>query len=249
MLTFGLNTAEFSRQIGEIVRVTGKEAGEVVREEAGLFTKDVVKFTPPFGSAPSTESFGAQRKVGEAAVERDIKRVFTWLDLSKINSEGVRKRLEELARAGDVDGIKDVLKGCRIPVNTVLLEVNERVHDFARGSRGRVQKWKRIWVVRSRGIAAYIRKKKADVGKSKAGWVAAAQKFGVKLPSWITRHGAGGGSVRDESKHATEPKITITNHHGSGGPETRIVERAMKNRVRNIKAKLERIAKSGWKRK
>jgi hypothetical protein len=55
--------------------------------------------------------------------------------------------------------------------------------------------------------------------------------------------------VRDESKHPTEPKVTITNNHGSGGAEARIVDRAMKNRVRNIKAKLERIAKSGWKKR
>lgn len=249
MFTFRLiNEAEIAQQINEIVRVTGREGGEVIRQESKLLVQDLVRLTPPFGPAPSTESYGKQREVGEHAVERDVRNVFTVLDLDKIRNEGIRERLRLLMRKGDLDGVKGVLKGCKIPVNTVLLEADAGVHEFARDRRGRVQTWKKIYVIRERGVNRYVREMKSHVGRSKAGWAAAAAALGVRLPSWITRHGTSGGSVRDQTR-GNEPKVTIVNEHGGGGSDLRVVDRAMKNRIRNIKAKLEKIVRSGWKKK
>ena len=69
-------TADFNRKIDELIELTGKSAAEVLTSEGRLFTADVIKMTPPFSGAPSTESFNVQRKAGEGAVERDIKRVY-----------------------------------------------------------------------------------------------------------------------------------------------------------------------------
>lgn len=44
-------------------------------------------------------------------------------------------------------------------------------------------------------LTAYRRKMMGHVGKLAAGWNAAAQKLGLRLPEWISRHGQGRGGV------------------------------------------------------
>lgn len=251
MLTFSLKTAEFSRQIGEIVKVTGKEAAVVIREEGRLLVKDVAKMTPPFGKAPSTESFASQRKLGEAAVEKDVRRVFHVIDLSKIRNASLREALERLVKKKDLAGVEALLKRMKIPARMVIREADAGLHEAWRDRRGRVQRDKWIWVLSGASVNRYVRAMKGHVGRAKAGWSAAAAALGVKLPAWITRHGAGHGSFRDETKHPTAPKITIINavpKAQASGAELQIVRRAMANRIRNMGKKLERIARSGWKR-
>lgn len=252
MLTHTLRTAEFSRQLEEIVRVTGKEAGQVIREEGKLFVQDVAHMTPPFGSAPSTESYAKQRKVGEAAVERDIKRVFHVIDLTKIRNEKLRESLEKLIKKRDLLAVELLLRAARIPARAVIKEADPSLHEVWRDRRGRVQSSKFIWVLEGASVGRYIRSKKAHVGLAKSGWAAAAAALGVKLPGWITRHGSGQGSFVDKTNDPVAPKIVVRNGVPAAqatGAELRIVERALKNRVRNMKAKLERVARSGWKKK
>lgn len=247
MITFRLKQAEFSRQIEQVIRTTGREASDVVRQEGKLLVQDLVKLTPPFGPSPNSESFSAQRKVGEKAVERDLTRTFTAIDPDKIHNPKIRERIKALTRKGDVQAIQDLLKQCRIPAAGVILEMTTAQHQARRDGRGRVKRGKRLWIVRERSFGRFLREKKKHVGQSKAGWAAAAAALGLKLPAWITRHGTGGGSFVETKGNM--PKIRIENRQGGGGSDLRIVERALKNRIRNIGKKLEKIARSGWKKK
>ena len=250
-LVFSINEKEFSRQIAEVIRVTGKSAGEVVRQEGKLFVKDVVKMTPPFGTAPTTESLNAQRKVGQKAVERDVRRTFITLDFTKIREARIRKQLEKLARKNDLEGVKRLLRACRFPVREVLREASMDAHQAQRDRRGRVQRSKFIWVLKDRGTRRVIRERKSHVGKAKSGWAKAARGLGVHLTGWISKH-SGAGVFVDRTKDPRQPMIRVGNNvrfiQGTGA-QLKIVNRALKNRVRNMKAKLERIVKSGWKRR
>ena len=76
----------------------------------------------------------------------------------------------------------------------------------------------------------------------KGGWCAAAFKYGVKLPAWITRH-ARGQVIEDLS--GNNPSITIRNDAPAiavQNQELRITTEAMKRRAtamaRQIDAKL-----------
>jgi hypothetical protein len=108
-----------------------------------------------------------------------------------------------------------------------------------------------VWVLRAQGLKRLIRTEKGHVGKGKSGWSQAAHGLGAKVPSYVGRH-SGPGVFIDKSRDPREPKIIIANAvpfvQGSGA-ELNIMQRAMQNRVRNIRAKLEKIVKSGWKRK
>lgn len=246
-LTFKLHMARLSNDFEELAKATGKGAAEIVRSEGKLFVQDVVRMTPPFGGAVSTESLNAQKKIGEEAVERDIRRAFALIDLDKIKSAPARERLRKLIRKNDLEGIKSVLKAMKFRVNQVVSEIDPQLHQSARDSRGRVRNGKRVWLTRAKGLSAYIRQIKTHVGRSKGGWVAAAQGLGLKLPAWITRHGTAGGSFTDQTKGTDKPKITIRNNRGSG-EDSNIVERAMKNRRRNIGIKLQRALRAAKRR-
>lgn len=250
-LLFKVRKEEFGRQLERISMVTGREIGTVIRQEAKLFVKDVLKLTPPFGTAPSTESLNAQKKVGERAVERDIRRVFSTLDLTKIRSPKIKHDLERLVRKGDLEGVRRVLRAMGIPARDVLREADPKLHEGQRDRRGRIQSRKNIWVVKDGSVKRYVREKQKHVGKAKSGWLMAARALGVSVTNWISRH-SGAGVFVDRTRDRKKPMVRVGNAvdfiQGSGA-ELQIVKRALQNRVRNMKAKIERVLRSGWRRR
>lgn len=257
-VTFRLNQLEFEKQIHQVIAATGKDAGEVVTQEAKLFVQDVIRFTPPFSTGPSTESYNQQRRTGENAVQRDIKRVMTAVEdikfLSHIRKKEIRDRVEKLIRKRDTEGLKVVLRSLGIPVATVLVEADPKMHARRRDRRGRVQRSKGVINVVMRGLTLkrYIREKQSHVGQGKSGWLAAARGLGIKLPAWITRHQGAPGKFIDNTKNTKQPSITVGNlvdYVQESGSRLQIIERALRNRARNMKAKVDRIISSGWKKR
>lgn len=255
---FDLNLKQWNEQARNVVAITGKKAGEVVRSEGKLLLQDVVRMTPPFSKGPSTESFNVQRKTGEAAVARDIRRVMLAVDdikmLSLIRKKEIKDRLDKLIKKRDTQGVREILRKLGIPVASVIVEADPVIHERQRDRRGRIQRasGRAINVVlRGLTLKRYIREKQSHVGKAKAGWAEAAKGFGVKLPNWITRHKSP-GQFKDNTHDPKMPSVTIGNlvdYIQGAGADLRIMERALGNRVRNMKVKIERILASGWKSK
>lgn len=252
MFTFKWREAEFANQILNLQRVTQRALADVVKDEARLFVQDAIKMTPPFGSSPNQESFASQKRVGEAAVKRDLGRSFTILDPSKIRDRRVRKDLEKAARKGDMETVKRLLLYCKIPVNSVLREATAAEHAKLRDKRGRVQKWQKVWVLRTQSVGRVLRAARSHIGRGKAGWMEAAKALGVKVPDWISRHVSSPGRVQDLTKGTDKPRIIVSNEVPfiqEAGADLRIVNRAMANRIRNIKVKIEKAVRAGWKAK
>lgn len=256
---FDVHTRNFGEQIDDLIRATGKEAAKVVRDEARLFVQDVIKHTPPFGPTPSTETYNEQRRIGENAVERDIKRTYQGLEELKLFKGGDEKlldRLRKLARQRRVEDLKDTLRDLGIKNPEVFIEVDPNYHAGKRDRRGRVRSGKgrattnRAIVLKETTLRRYIREKKAHVGKAKAGWVTAAQGLGISLPKWITRHSQPGQFI-DKTHDARQPSVTVANLVSwiqDTGADLRIINRALENRVRVMKIKLEKILEAAKRR-
>lgn len=251
-LLFKIRVEEFRTQVSRLVTLTGRDAGEVVKSEGRLLVQDAMRMTPPFANAPSTESLNAQRKTGEKAVERDINKVFAKLKSLKVRDKRIRKDLARAIRKRDFARVKIILKYMKLPVEDAMREADPAVHEHKRDRRGRVQRNKnKVWILNEPSLNRIIREKKKHVGKAKAGWAAAARGLGVKLPNWITRHSSP-GAFKDNTKDPKQPSITIGNLVGyiqAAGSDLRIMQRAIQNRTRNLKAKLEKIIASGWQKK
>jgi hypothetical protein len=246
---FRLRTSQFDSEIRNLIRETQKDAGEVLRQEAKLFVQEAVHLTPPFGESPSTESYNAQRKIGLAAVERDIKAAMRAVDdlkfIDKLKKKRLRDRIEKLIHEGNVEGVNAIFKKMksRYRLATIMQDADPDLHERYRDRRGRVQNKRTINIVlRGSSLRRYIREKQKDVGRAKGGWVKAAQGLGVRLPAWITRHSEP-GEFQDHSRDPN-PRIKVGNlvrFIQETGADLRIVNRALQSRIRNIRTKLERI--------
>jgi len=136
----------------------------------------------------------------------------------------------------------------------------KRHHDKYRGKNGRVSRagsktlniGRHVFldkmVVSIKAWNTYYKHLNTVLGRAKAGWLAAANKFKFKgVAKWVKQHGQGEGSVRDNSSHKLLPFVVIENRvpylkrHDN---DLSIVKKAMQGQVSNLKKKAEQAMKS-----
>lgn len=253
------NEAEFAATLRRFADAAGRDAGDVVRDQARLFAQDVLRLTPPFKSWGVKESLAEQRKVGLRRVEIDVRGAFSAADkhsLATAQEPDLREWFERALRAKDYFGLEQLTRRTRttlISTSEILKAPTEAKHNEQRGSRGRVRRsaFKNPhWVVKDAAIAKFVRKKQKLVGRAKGGWAVGAVSLGVSVPAWIKRHGQ--GRFIDASKALTEPFVEFTNsvsYIGTLNKEGRIVREGLNRRrtamERQIRAKLEGRWKGG----
>ena len=63
---------EWKRTVDELGKHLSKPIEHILDQSAKLVVRDTIRFTPPFGNAPIMEPFGQKKKLGFAAVKKDI---------------------------------------------------------------------------------------------------------------------------------------------------------------------------------
>jgi len=100
-----------------------------------------------------------------------------------------------------------------------------------------VWKVERKMVVRESLFLRYLKEVQAHVGNMKAGWTAAAQMFGAKLPAYVTGKFNGNGYAIS-ALTANKPSITISN-------STKGIDRQMANAAKSaVRIRGEQLAKN-----
>jgi hypothetical protein len=229
-----VETAGLEALLREIEDLGGKSAPVIIRERAGLLGRICAERTQPVvdetGSAISADSVDfsgdspAARKMGEAAVVRDIGRVYTTA--SSIFKQVREAATPEAARAfygmvkrGEYDQAEDFLRKLKLRVSSLQVRGwdDGARHRQMRNSRGRINKGVRPIVIADiDSLRQHVKKVKARVGYTKSGWINAARKIpgakGLsKVPAWIKKH-AGPGSAQDGTRSGQNPFITLTNN-------------------------------------
>jgi len=244
------DTTSFDQAFGAFMENSKRDVQVVLRQQAKLLTSDCCKLTPPFSKAvfgnPSSESFAAQKRIGDNAVKTQI----TGLFMPAANMSDVKgglgpktaRLLKAYIASGEFQKFKTFLDRRKVqtqfvPAATVAL------HSSSRGRGGRVRAKANMIVFNEDSIRAVLKEKLSHVGKAKAGWVAAAQKFGLNLPGWITRHSTP-GRAEDDSDNPTNPSITIQNlvpyaSELAADVDNRIIERALAFRTRAMLRQVE----------
>jgi hypothetical protein len=209
--TIDIDPASMRRLNETIAKFTteiGLDSVKVLKDQGRLFVRDLIKVTPPFGDATFSESYNTQRKAGESAVERDIRKVFVPLrqfaeNVSKTNPElGVtltmkggitgsniaNRKLKRSSNRIDMQALEAIFRNMGME-GRVMLNVDPAIHEKARGRRGRVRRATPVVVVNEKSIDKYIKEKQGHIGKAKAGFMKAAIGLAVKgIPNWIRRH-------------------------------------------------------------
>ena len=255
--TITFDRAAFGANIRGLQRATGKAMSEIVKQQAGLIARDSMKLTPPFlgkraGGRPIADSWGVHRRVGEAAVARDVGRVFMAMqdsplyehpELGKYIKKYVRQR-----RIGAIEKITSQMGSSR----PVLLAADRETHVKARSGKGRVKGGPYAMVLDRATIARYTKQAKASVGKEKSNWVPALRKLMPRyaIPKWISRHAGIGSADTSHLLDQVRPSVIISAvlKYGGNYAELRILESAIENRIRSMRIQAEAILAAQLKR-
>lgn len=253
-------------QIDKFIAETNRDTRKVIKDQARLLARDMLKITPPHGRQAFSESLAEQRRIGMQAVEKDIRTVFQPISklidnvadkspnlayelmmASGIHSTSrISKKANQRVARLDMVALEAIFRNA-FPDLTIIKEVVPSLHTAQRNRRGRINERhaKKYIVADERSLTRYIKNMRNHVGKAKAGWLRAALDLGIKaIPKWIRKH-ATPGLFRDGTTHATDPKpfITIGNmvQYGTEFPK-RLFLAAMQNRIRGMKKQLEKMA-------
>lgn len=215
------NTSErFRAAILNFIRHQKVSVAEGMRIQGRLLAEQIVKFTPP-----------KDKKQGEAAVERDINRVFNPLD-----PDNFKPSVARLIRSGDWEALQAFIDRIKTGplVNKRVIAFTAALHRQNQASRGRVHKELPYVTAEVDAVRDYIRSVKKHVGQGRGGWASAVEGLGGKASKWVSRH-AGSGELIDRAD-ALSPSIEMINKSewAKGGDEGRIVQNAIRSRIEKI---------------
>lgn len=252
-------TREWGRRVEEFARATGREDGEVLREQVRLVASGMVKLTPPFKSLSQAESFGEQRRLGLAAVEGQVRAAFVPLSgvAEKLRSESLRSGLAAAMERGSDSGVRAILAAAKLPAQNLVSAPTAALHNAVRNSQGRVRRRGLAWVVmgpeRAAGaaIARFVREKQKLVGKAKGGWMALVDAVQARgIPGWV-RGQAQRGAVDDRLRQERNPQLVARNtvsYVARLDASARFVRIALRNAGARLERQLLAKKLGRWKR-
>ena len=187
--------AAFERSIKLITHQTGKSMNETLKQQGKLFALDAAKYTSRFGNKAS---IGKKHKED---IEKTIRRVYSPLGGNKNLSGWIKQNLNpgasklwnKTVRKRDAAGLKRLAVMFNIMSASRAKSVEFIEWDKGAAHTRRLKgkgKGKKYYVFGpAKNINAYIKKKKAQVGEAKSGWVKAARMLGHtsnrKSPQWM----------------------------------------------------------------
>jgi hypothetical protein len=243
MFTAELDTTKLNERIFELRDAIAGQGGDVstiFEDESRLFLKQVIRLTPP-----------KTRQQGEAAVTRDIGKLFTGVNEEMLNLIGSEHGVTNIdAWITSATGSHIELDWRRIdPTGDGMAEFHNRNRD----SRGRAYnlkrqkslKWYSPYVVSFGDLAKYREKIKSHVGRRKAAWAKSFTALGGKVTNWIGRHMNGAKGEFHHSTNPEHPSITMINRAPGIGQDLHFVRGAMRVRQEVIRRRIKLIV-SGY---
>lgn len=233
MISFEFEAHELTQQMQVMSEELGIAMPKIVKLEAYLLLKAVIKFTHPDSQAQ-----------GRLAVKMDITRAMTPLDPAKFRNE----KIAQAIRQNDIPAIMQIMQQVPGWRNWQIVNFDpETLHERVRDSRGRITRFKRKFVSDNTAWKRYVSKKQKEVGSAKASWAFGYQTVGGNLPNWIVSHvgqAAGYSHVINMMGDREHPSIEVVSSAKgvAGDPEMRReIERAMETRRRAMENKTRRM--------
>lgn len=236
-LSVKFDTVKYRNDLNRFVAELNADSVLLLKEEMRLLLRDIQTLTAPKTLAQ-----------GRKAVQGDLRRVAAPLDADRIKMPALKQAVAKR----DLDAIAAITKNLRgsFFANRKLLSTEQEIqaaHLGARNNRGRVRRDLGNMVI-LKTWNRYAREVMSRVGYTRAGWFAAAQGAGLKLPSWISKHAAysRGGYIAP-----TPAKLEIvgTNRSSKIPDYQRTVDAAMKLRAKSLGKELSRLISGGKSRR
>jgi hypothetical protein len=245
------NEAHFRNRLAALGRLINKSVEEMAVDVMRLGVEQAIRLTAPFNKGQSfTEALGAQKRLGEAAVRRDIRRVFH--DEAPLESSELLQSVYRVLKTDGPQAAKNILESGSIAGLTPLEAPTQSVHNKTR-IRGRVPERPSMRYPVQGGLDAYIRTKVRNVGKTKAGWIPAARQLKAArkaMPAWVTRHSSPGSlEITRQGDRVVYRAVNRVWYVGFSKAhrdiETRVA-RSMQNNIEKRIVKVRAAIKRGW---
>lgn len=206
-----VETRKFEAALRQLAAATGKSFRQVVDQNSRLIAVNLAFQTQPFGNSV------ASRKQGEAAVMRDIGKVYRpankVFDELKGQSEDQAKGFYKAVKNGDYALAQDILRRSGIKDrNAEVGEFDEQWHRKSKNRRGTVSRHRAALVTPdNKETKAYTKEVQRRVGYAKSGWIAAGSQIGKlsRIPKWLRKDASNGtGSRRGGTSN---PSVVLNN--------------------------------------
>jgi hypothetical protein len=251
-----VDDSAFLAHLKDYSRVLGKSMADTIREQAGLFCVDMVKFTRPFTS-PGEGSSSASKDKGLDNVRKSVYHIFQPIDkatpgqIASIGRLDVFKMWEKRTNGGGAKGRKirwtqfqKAHAGGKAPA---FIEPGDqaaigRIHTSLRQDNGRGSltptarhaKEPFAIVAKYKDIESYIKKKQKDVGILKSAYWFAAEKIRAKTtsPAWVKHPEGRVNSIGDDKTDTPDlPSVTVGNTKGGKGTFDSLIRSAINRRA------------------
>lgn len=200
------NIEVWSEKLAKLTAATGQTMREALYEEWPLLIRKIMDFTPPFRAGGSSSDLS----VGRAAVNRDIRKTMRPFEPAARNKSLAKVIATRNVAAFNVIASR-VKNGPMAGARAVAF--SPTVHTSQRNSRGRVNGGTGNVVLGSDSalLRKYITEVQSRVGYAKSGWLKALLLTGGDAPSYVARHGTGGGEVIDNHADEENPNVIAIN--------------------------------------
>ena len=246
----------FIKHLEAYSKVMGKSLGEVAKQQAGLFCKDMIGYSRPFdGNSIGSGGGSGAKSHGESNVANSIRKIFRPIDkatkaqIADVNRYDVfklwnRRKGEtgqnqrawktfqpKFARGGSYTFIEPGALGAMGALHSRLRT------DDGRGSltaEARNSKQPFAIVAKDSDIQKYIKQKQKDVGYLKSAYWFASQSIGAKIsaPAWVKKSEAARNAISIKDGEGTPaPSFTVGNLIGRRAGNSAFVRSAINHRA------------------
>jgi hypothetical protein len=215
-LSLHVEDAKFQAALRDLAVATRKPYSEVIKRNARLIGVNLAFQTQPFGDNSSA------KEKGEAAVRRDMKRVFadapdTYKVLWAVDKEMAKAFYLAMLKKDWPEAQRILQASSTRWRNVELSAFDSSHHRRSRNRRGRVSRHVPAQIITTGGkkLDAYTAQKVRMVGYGKAGWAAATMRLSGNtrgIPQFVTRHkNKAPGSARDLTNAILNPHAVLVN--------------------------------------
>lgn len=243
----------------DYAQVMGKELGEVVREQAGLFCQDMIAYSRPFeGTSPGSGATLSARRHGEESLRRSLYKIFRPLDKAtkeqiadlgsydvfkmwtKRKGESVQGKKKQIRwtkfqnKFGRGNGYEFVPAGGISQLENIHTSLRVDGGHGALKSEARRSKKPFAIVAKESDIEKYFRKKKESVGRLKSAYYFAAKSIGreIRAPAWAKNTGGSSFAIGINAlTKVMAPEVTVGNSIGRRGGNGSFVQVALNHRA------------------
>lgn len=214
-----VDSREVEKLFAELEELSGKKAGALLRERAGLLGRVMAERTVPF---EPIGDYNAQKQSGEKAVVSSMKRTYigpasTFKQIEAREDTKLARAFYRLLKKGKHGEARDLVAS--LGIASARLDWGHwdgGARHRQKRRNGTIPKSERPMMLMSgaKEMVRYSRQQLKRVGYAKRGWIAAARmipgaKGFARLPAWMKSAGAPG--VGTDRTRQTDPFVALEN--------------------------------------